>query len=128
MDRSNRGGRDDREQRQLAEHEHELLHKVLEGIMTLMATADEVKAKLTDALGRLKANTDSLKGISTFIKDVRVELADVKQQLADLIAAGTNSPQDLQDISDSVDEIIAATDEQTVKEAAVVNTPDDDQD
>ena len=93
-----------------------------------MATVDEVKAKLDLAMQKLQANTDAFKGISQFIADVRAQLADVQQQLADLIAAGGGNPTALQEISDKVDAVIAATDDQAVKEAAITNTPDDPND
>jgi chromosome segregation ATPase len=124
--------------RQLLEHIHELIHHEERGLLTelrrikkelrkLMTTVPEVNAKLDAALAKLTANTDALKGISDYIAAVRVELAAVKQQLQDLIDAGNNPPE-LTEVVAKLDALDAGLDAQAVKEAAVVNTPDDPND
>lgn len=110
-------------------HEHlvnqdELIHHLERRIKRVMTTVAEVNAKLDEALAKLTANTDAFAGISQFIADVRIELAAVKQQLQDLIDAGNNPPE-LTEVAAKVDALIAATDAQALKEAAITGTPDD---
>src|SRR5438132_2685582 len=105
------------------DHLHELVHTILERMDDIMATAAEVSAKLDTAMQKLTANTDAFAGISQFIADIRTQLMDVQAQLDALIASGASDPAAMQELSDKVDALVAATDAQAVAEAALTNAP-----
>lgn len=103
----------------LLEHTHFLQHRILERIDTAMATIDEILAKQDQALAKATANTDALSAIKTILDANTATIADLQAQLA---AAGTD-PAKLQAVSDNMDKILGATDNQAAAEAALAGTP-----
>lgn len=107
------------ELKQMLEHAHELLHRLIAKVEQIMPTIDEILAKQDQALAKATANTDALGAIKTILDANTATITDLQSQLA---AAGTD-PAKLQALSDNMDKILAAQDNEAAAEAALSGTP-----
>lgn len=104
---------------QTLNHLHEHFRRLDKKVVQIMALIDDILAKQDAALAKATANTDALSAIKTILDANTATIADLKAQLD---AAGAN-PAKLQALSDNMDKILAAADNQATAEAALANTP-----
>lgn len=95
-----------------------LLRLILRRIHYIMPTLDEILAKQAAALSAAGAETDLLTSIKTLLDADVAAIADLKQQLLD---AGSD-PAKLQQLSDNMDQLIAAADTRKAAEQAILGT------
>lgn len=100
----------------------ETLHKLEAQGTTIMATLDELQAKADSTLAKVTALADPLVSIKAALDAKDATIADLKTQLDAAIAAG-GDPTKFQALSDTMDKILAASDNQALAEGALANTP-----
>jgi chromosome segregation ATPase len=104
---------------QALNHLHDHFRRLDKKVDQIMAVIDDILAKQDQALAKATANTDALSAIKTILDANTATIQDLKAQLD---AAGAN-PAKLQALSDNMDKILAAADNQATAEATLANTP-----
>lgn len=121
--------------RALLEHIHQLLHHDAHGLAAIlanqshihkelrniMATLADIKAQSAALIDSVKAETDLVTAIKTYVEGLKAQMTDLAAQLAAAIAAG-GDPAALQAVSDDLTAASSTIDANKAAEAAVVNT------
>ena len=101
-------------------HSGDITHR-LDKIMTIL---EDIKAKAKATLAKVTSDTDIDNAVAKVVNDQVAQIKDLKAQLAAAIAAG-NDPQALQELSDTMDAILAAdtANAEIVSKAVTDGTP-----
>lgn len=86
----------------------------------IMTSIQELKAKANETLTQVQAETDVLSSVEALVKGQNEQLASLQKQVEDLISNGGTSSEDLQALSDTIDQIRTTNEANTARLAAAI--------
>lgn len=86
----------------------------------IMANIQELQAKADETLNQVRAETSVLDSVKTYVQAQNDQLASLQQQVEDLISSGSTSSEDLQKLSDTLDQIRSSNESNTQALAAAI--------
>ncbi len=86
----------------------------------LMTNIQELQAKADETLNQVRAETDVLSSVQAFVQGQNEQLASLQKQVEDLISSGGTSSEDLQKLSDTIDQIRSTNESNTTQLAAAI--------
>lgn len=87
----------------------------------LMATVDDIQAKIADLMTKVEAEHDATQAIITYVSGMKSQMDDLTTQLKTALE-GAVDPAKIQSIADQLDAVAAGLDADIVAEKALVNT------
>ena len=85
-----------------------------------MTNIQELQAKADETLNQVRSETDVLASVKAFVQGQNDQLASLQQQIEDLISNGGTSSDDLQKLSDTIDQIRSTNEQNTAAAAAAI--------
>lgn len=87
---------------------------------TIMTSIQDLQAKADQTLSQVQSETDVLASVKAFVQGQNDQLASLQKQIEDLISNGSTSEQDLQKLSDTIDQIRTLNEQNTAAAAAAI--------
>lgn len=104
------------------EHQHELLHNLIERMQDIMATVQDVLAQSQALLDKVTMMDNSMDAMKVYVQGLKDQMTQIS---ADLQAALANQdPAALQQAADNLNAAVEHIDTANVEAAAIMNTPE----